>query len=49
MLYFFEKNNLEILRLKKDSSRITYVQSLGILRIFTKKNTQLKYQTHTKK
>ena len=49
MLYFLKKNNLEILRLKKDSSRITYLQSRGILRIFTKKITQLKYQTHSKK
>jgi hypothetical protein len=49
MIYFFKKNNLEILSLKKDSSSITYVQSRGILRIFTKKNTQLKDQTNTKK
>jgi hypothetical protein len=37
MLYFFEKNNLEILRLKKDSSRITYVKLRGILGFLRKR------------
>jgi hypothetical protein len=37
MIYFSKKNNLEILRLKKDSSRITYVQLRGILGFLQKR------------